>query len=43
MSWLVKTSEEIEKKGVKKIYMIDTLCEGNINTFVEKHFSSESS
>ena len=42
MSWLVKTSEEKEKIGVKKKTVIDTLCERNINTFVEEHFSSES-
>ena len=35
-------SEEKEKKGVKKKIVIDTLYESNINTFVEEHFSSES-
>ena len=37
-----KKSEEKEKKGVKKKNVIDTLCECNINTFAEEHFSSES-
>ena len=38
-----KTSEEKEKKGVKKKNVIDTLCECNINTSVEGHLPSECS
>ena len=30
-----------EKKGVKKKSVIDIPCESNINTVVEKQFSSE--
>ena len=41
LKWLLKTSEEKEKKGVKKKNVIDTPCKSSINTVVEEHFSSE--
>ena len=41
MSWLIKPSEEKEKKGFKKKNVIDIPCENNINTVVEEHISSE--
>ena len=39
--WLVKTSGEKEKKGVKKKNMNDTPCESNIDTGAEEHFLSK--
>ena len=30
-----------KRKGVQKKTFIDTLCESNINTVAEEHFSSE--
>ena len=48
-SWLVKTSEEKEKKGEYECQyytitqnMINTTFESNINTVTEEHSSSES-
>ena len=42
LSWFVKTSEEKEKKGIKKKNVINALCECNFNAFAEEHFSSKS-
>ena len=35
-----ETAEKKEGKGIKK-KVVDTLCESNINTVVEEHFSPE--
>ena len=40
-SLLVETPEERGKKRVNKKNVINKLCESNINTVVEEHFSSE--